>query len=314
MKKYKLVLFVLLICLSGYSQVGIGTETPDESCVLDLTSTTQGFLPPRMGYQDMVGILTPAEGLHVYCTDCDPKGLYFYDGSSFLSVISGSVLLDPTTFVYSSTGKYWMDRNLGAQQVATAYNDHLSYGDFYQWGRDSDGHQTIVWTSSTTSDGTEQSNEIETLATTTVPDDGNAWNGKFITNAPTPFNWLVTLDVTLWQGVSGTNNPCPSGYRIPTAAEFLAESNNGGTDYWGNGEQNDEGAYNSVLKLPYPGMRDLEYGEILEAGNIGVYWTSTYNSSGSFVGADTMQVFPLDDSGVFHMELSYGLSVRCIKD
>ncbi len=35
----------------------------------------------------------------------------------------------------------WMDRNLGASQAATASNDVASYGDYYQWGRFSDGHQ-----------------------------------------------------------------------------------------------------------------------------------------------------------------------------
>jgi hypothetical protein len=40
-----------------------------------------------------------------------------------------------------ATGKTWMDRNLGAAQLATASNDVAAYGDLYQWGRFSDGHQ-----------------------------------------------------------------------------------------------------------------------------------------------------------------------------
>jgi hypothetical protein len=34
-----------------------------------------------------------------------------------------------------------MDRNLGASQVATSRSDTSSFGDLYQWGRRSDGHQ-----------------------------------------------------------------------------------------------------------------------------------------------------------------------------
>ena len=39
------------------------------------------------------------------------------------------------------TGKTWMDRNLGASQVATSSSDAAAYGDLYQWGRRADGHQ-----------------------------------------------------------------------------------------------------------------------------------------------------------------------------
>ncbi|MFI1770613.1 hypothetical protein [Thalassobellus citreus] len=275
MKKNKLILFGLLISLSGYSQIGIGTATPDTSSVLELSSTTQGFLPPRMGYHDMVGILTSAEGLVVYCLDCDPKGLYYYDGTDYLSTITGVVTSVippvPPVSVLSPTGKYWMDRNLGAQQVATAYNDHLSYGDLYQWGRGSDGHQTIVWISSTASDNAEQSNDTETMATTAVPSDGNAWDGKFIKNDSSPKDWLTTPDVTLWQDVSGTNNPCPSGYRIPTKNELDAERNYGGVGFWGTGssQNNRAGAYASALKLPSAGRRNYDTGALGFVGSFG---------------------------------------------
>ena len=42
-----------------------------------------------------------------------------------------------------------MDRNLGATQAATSSTDVDAYGDLYQWGRFSDGHQCR--TSATTS-------------------------------------------------------------------------------------------------------------------------------------------------------------------
>ncbi|MFI1770629.1 hypothetical protein [Thalassobellus citreus] len=311
MKKYTLVLFVLLISLSGYSQVGIGTETPDGSSVLDVTSTTQGFLPPRMAYNDMVGILTPAEGLIVYCLDCDPKGLYFYDGTDYLNTTTGVLSPAPPVSVLSGTGKYWMDRNLGAQQVATAYNDHLSYGDFYQWGRDSDGHQTIVWVSSTASDGTEQSNEIETTASTAVPSVGNAWDGKFIIAGSSPQNWLTTPDVNLWQGVSGTNNPCPSGFRIPTEIEFEAERNLGGIGFWGTGSLRNSrwGAYDSVLKLPVAGVRANNTGAINFEGDSGYYWSNVVS-----VDMARNLFFHGTDAGFGATGRSNGLSVRCIKD
>ena len=36
--------------------------------------------------------------------------------------------------ILSPTGKIWMDKNLGATQVATSSTDAASYGDLYQWG------------------------------------------------------------------------------------------------------------------------------------------------------------------------------------
>jgi len=52
--------------LSGV--LGIG-ESPVASAVLDVASTTQGFLPPRMTMAQMNAIVSPAEGLEVYVTD-----------------------------------------------------------------------------------------------------------------------------------------------------------------------------------------------------------------------------------------------------
>ncbi|WP_439338024.1 FISUMP domain-containing protein [Thalassobellus citreus] len=305
MKQFALILFVLLTTLLGYSQIGIGTVTPDASSALEIASTSQGLLPPRMFYSNMISIVAPAEGLMVYCLDCDPKGLYVYDGSSFLSTLNGS-----PSGVLSSTGQIWMDRNLGAQQIATAYNDHLSYGDLYQWGRGSDGHQTIVWISSTASDSAEQSNDTETLATTAVPSDGNAWDGKFIKNDSSSKNWLTTPDVTLWQGVTGTNNPCPSGYRIPTQVEFEAEHNNGGTGFWGTGsaQNNRVGAYASVLKLPSVGYRNFD-GSLKTLGITGYYWTSTVSGTKMFY-----LFFNTSNTSYTNVSSAFGLSVRCIKD
>ena len=45
------------------------------------------------------------------------------------------------TITSSVTGKVWMDKNLGASQVCTSFDDSNCYGDYYQWGRDTDGHQ-----------------------------------------------------------------------------------------------------------------------------------------------------------------------------
>jgi len=59
-------------------QVSDGTSsTPNASSVLDLVSTTKGFLPPRMTSAQRTAIASPAVGLMVYQTD-GTEGLYIF--------------------------------------------------------------------------------------------------------------------------------------------------------------------------------------------------------------------------------------------
>lgn len=68
------------------TNVGIGTQLPDASAILDLTSTTKGFLPPRMT-STQGSALTPIEGLLIYVTDTNgtftSKGWWGYNGSAW---------------------------------------------------------------------------------------------------------------------------------------------------------------------------------------------------------------------------------------
>jgi len=81
-------------------------------------------------------------------------------------------------------------------------------------------------------------------------------------------------NVNLWQGVNGVNNPCPSGYRIPTDTEINAERSS-----WG--QQNSSGAFSSPLKLPVAGFRTYSNGSLGGVGTDGHYWSSTVSGTGS---------------------------------
>ena len=85
------ILFTLLVIISistFNAQVGVGTNTPNASAALDVTSTTQGLLMPRMTSAQRVAISTPADGLVVYQTDNTP-GLYCYVNGAWNPVNSG---------------------------------------------------------------------------------------------------------------------------------------------------------------------------------------------------------------------------------
>lgn len=55
--------------MNSSGNVGIGTTTPDASALLDVSSTTQGFLPPRMTTSERDAISSPASGLMIWNTD-----------------------------------------------------------------------------------------------------------------------------------------------------------------------------------------------------------------------------------------------------
>ena len=62
-------------------QVAIGTDTPDSTSILTLSSTTQGFLLPRMTTAQMEAISSPTEGLMVYNTT--QNAVYYHNGTTW---------------------------------------------------------------------------------------------------------------------------------------------------------------------------------------------------------------------------------------
>lgn len=204
-------------------------------------------------------------------------------GTSYGNELTFKTLMASSFFtVIGANGKIWMDRNLGASQVAVNNTDTNAFGGLYQWGRGSDGHQLRK---STTASG---------LSASDVPG-----NTNFIIPPGPPNDWRSPQNIFLWQGANGTNNPCPAGYRLPTEAEWIAE-----VASWN--VTNAAGAFASTLKLPMGGNRDGLVGSIGSSGN---YWSSTISGAGSrylYFGSSTSLTLTHDRS--------FGGSVRCIKD
>ena len=277
------------------SNIGVGTVTPDASAKIDVNSTVQGFLPPRMTTAQRNAIVSPANGLQIYniTTGC----LNFYSGSAWYEVCGTIILgtfpagtvncagVTAVVDVTSPTGKIWMDRNLGASQVATSSTDVAAYGDLYQWGRRADGHQCR--TSATTA----------TLSSIDQPA-----NGNFILAPTNPNDWRSPQNTNLWQGVNGINNPCPIGYRMPTNSELDSERLS-----WSS--SNSAGAFASPLKLPMPGYRNSGSAGLFNIGVHGYFWSST-------IATNMSQSLSFTTTGVlmFPYDRASGCSVRCLKD
>jgi hypothetical protein len=401
---------VFFVTLTTNAQIGIGTSSPSASAKLEISSTSRGFLLPRValtGTADIATIASPATALLVYNTataGTSPNnvtpGFYFYSGAAWVRIVtptdnvtnvtgtvvvsnggtgattltannvllgngtsalqavapgtSGNVLTSngttwtsaaaggglPTTgniagdmlywngtawvkvaagnngqtltyinnvptwyggngTVVSTTGKIWMDRNLGASRVATSSTDFLSYGSIYQWGRGNDGHQLMNFTSSTAGSGVNTT--VTTLSTTDIPG-----NSSFIGACPgaNNYDWRSVKNDNLWQGVNGTNNPCPSGYRLPTETEWVAE--------YATWAANSSGAFSSVLKIPLAGIRSCCGGGLEITGTGSIYWSSTVNGT----QARTLYYGPWPSTtvGISNSNRADGRTVRCIKD
>lgn len=106
MKKALLLSGGMFLAVAANAQsVGIGTNTPDPSSVLDVTSSQAGVLVPRMSTAQMNAIVAPATGLLIY-NSTDNK-FYYFDGAQWVAMVaasgSGSAGGDPT-LVYTVDG------------------------------------------------------------------------------------------------------------------------------------------------------------------------------------------------------------------
>ncbi|WP_396141668.1 hypothetical protein [Flavobacterium sp.] len=195
-----------------------------------------------------------------------------------------------------STGKTWMDRNLGASRRGIeppGMTDSQAYGDLYQWGRRADGHQCRNSTTTTTLSSTDQPS-----------------HGSFIINPDiniTNFDWRSSPNNNLWQSVNGINNPCPNGYRIPTASELDSEIMR-----WGPGSSTQPNSFTSPLNWTRGGSRATT-GAVV--GTFGFYWSSTLIGSGSFYTSPSILFFQSNRvKSIQDDDRGRGLSVRCIKN
>ncbi|NQY28432.1 MAG: tail fiber domain-containing protein [Flavobacteriaceae bacterium] len=96
MKRVIIYTFILLSCFTYAQQgVGIGITTPDNSAILDVTSTTRGLLITRVSLSDVTDattpVNTPATGLLVYNTNAvvtggDGKGFYYFNATVWVKI------------------------------------------------------------------------------------------------------------------------------------------------------------------------------------------------------------------------------------
>lgn len=98
----------------GINETG---ANPHGSAILDVSSTNKGMLVPRMTTAQRIAIVGPANGLLVY--DGNTSSFWFYDGSAWVELVSGSVDGNTLDEAYNQGGP-------GAGRIITANSGTVS--------------------------------------------------------------------------------------------------------------------------------------------------------------------------------------------
>lgn len=258
-------------------QVAIGTGTPNISALLDLTSTSKGFLPPRMTAAQRIAIILPAEGLLVFQTD-GPKGYYYYINAAWTSL--ADLVSYPTV---TTCTQQWMEKNLDI----TTYRN----GDPIPYVTDN-----TAWSSLTTGAWCYYNNDPSNNATY-----GKMYNWYAVTDMRglAPAGWHIPTDAE-WT----TMESCLGGASVAGGKMKVA-----GLKDW-NAPNNSATNSSGFSGLP-GGGRSLD-GSFVFEGALGGIWSSTAaNASSGF--SRYMQ----DTNGSLGRDMSdkrNGFSIRCVKD
>ncbi len=221
---------------------------------------------------------------------------------------------DYSTVTSPYTGRIWLDRNLGASQVCISQDDQLCYGDYYQWGRNTDGHEKI--NSVARNDMLEDKNVLDVGHSYFIKDCAQGYCNWTINE------WTInhiddngTIRAENWSKPDGTGI-CPINFRVPTKDELEAETINQSVT-------NMSGAFDNFLKIPassfkhqWLGYRYVDYSSGYESSDL---WTISidpeYANTGSAYepGSFRLSVSP-STASVLGSHRAIGAPVRCIKD
>jgi uncharacterized protein (TIGR02145 family) len=271
--------------IDSTGRVGIGTASPAASAKLEINSTTQGFLPPRLTIAQRNAISTPAKGLVIFCTECDE--LEVFNGASWKNMIGTGacfISIPPNIKICDQT---WMTNNL----------DVSNYRNGDPIPQVTDPNE---WNNLTTGAWCWYNNDSLNYASTY----GKLYNW-FAVNDPrglAPQGWHVPSDAE-WSTLS----TCLGGDAV--AGSKMKET---GTLHW---SQN-TGATNSSGFAGLPGGSRGNFGTFSFVGYYGNFWSSTeyiVASQSPYAWNRYLSYSNGSISRSFDFK-KYGYSVRCLRD
>ncbi len=104
----KKLLFIILISFhyAAFAQVGIGTQTPATSAMLEVSSNAKGVLLSRMTSTERVAIASPAKGLMVF--DTTTNSLWIHNGASWVNTASEATYGDVKSGFQTADHSGWV--------------------------------------------------------------------------------------------------------------------------------------------------------------------------------------------------------------
>ena len=246
--------------------------------------------------------------------------------------------------------------NLGQDRDQDGTQNACDFGSLYQWGRIADGHEKITWTKAAVGgnidfdDATKANQKSSSGCTydgnTPALEGGNpfyqvnaaGYTGKFLTTSGSGGSWTTNYSYPyFWADATyakRSNDPCPSGWRVPTRFELGAlfqgtpasgspASATQNTWTWrpntgsriaggmivtyGNGSDKSKRIF-----MPATGMRSNDGITLFNGASVGYCWSSTY--ADDTMGAYILSFYSTVNAGLGYTDMAYGISVRCVKE
>jgi uncharacterized protein (TIGR02145 family) len=340
-KLFTLLAFVVTITAMPQS-VAISDDgsVADGSAILDVKSTTKGFLLPRMTSAQRDVIVDPVAGLQIWCTDCGPTGaIEVYTGSEWSKAgvtSSQAAIIDNTS--NTNTGDNATNTQYSAQaalitglqeQIAELISDNSLVSRSVATG-------TQKWTTknldvATYRDGTPIPEVADPSAWAALKTgawcyyDNDVYKG---TTYGKLYNWYAVMGITVKEDATPTADQiaarkelAPAGWHVPSDEEWTTlttflDGNAGGkmkemgdTHWW----EPNVGATNSSGFTALPGGYRYNNGPFNDIGSYGYWWSSTEDVTTN-AWFRYLNYYSNGDVYRDNGSKTFGFSVRCLRD
>jgi len=269
-------------------ELSVGNSSNNQSAIVEINSTTKGFLPPRMLENEKNNIRTPVAGLMVWCIDCGTSGL------GELQIFNGTTWNGFTQSIpdYTIVGSQkWSTKNL---DVSTYANGDKIY----------------------------RATNAQDFSNASA----NGIGAYIYFDDDSLSNAAAYGKLYNWYAVNDSRGLAPTGWHVPSRNEVQILANYLGGNSLAGGKMKEQGSKHwigqNIGATNLSGFNGLPGGYIDYLGSfsglglIGSFWTTTSIVPGMYSNYYTLfnNSILIDIPNSPNYDIGYGLSVRCLKN